>query len=78
MADTIMADILADTSCHHSFSFFSFFNITNLVVYLFGICCLITRSSVGTPISGILTGKNYVKQYPTNLVLILYICNLNI
>ena len=37
------------------------------------------RTSQGyTPVSGILTGKKYAKQYTTNLVLILYIRILNI
>ena len=33
---------------------------------------------VHTPVSGILTGKKYAKQYTTKLVLILYIRILNI
>ena len=38
----------------------------------------LTNSLSRTPISGILTGKKYTKQCTTNLVLILYIRNLNI
>ena len=63
--------MLVEKGLNHDLSTFFPFNKTNKdhIIYATGVC---------TPVSGILTGKKYAKQYTTNLVLILYIRILNI